>query len=971
MPFSPPEIDFQKHLVAYLVAKHHYAVLEAGQITDAKNVIAEEQLWAFIQATQQDEIDRLSRNYPAGRDELFRELRASLTSTPLWLLLRNGLTVRDVPFRLFYPRPRSTHSAAALLFQQNRLSVLHHYYFGSANEEIDILLFLNGLPIVAIELKHEKNQIIDDAVAQFVKRDHSHKVFSHPFLYIAADTSDVKAATDPRRTENFLWHNAGLANQASSSDEYPVEHLYRDTLSPNGIFEALSFFLVHVPDRPAEGSRPARKAFTIFPRFHQSRMVGKVAEAAASHFAALGNVGRKFLIEHSAGSGKTLSICWLAERLHSVFKPGSNDPLVEMIFILTDRKSLDTNVRDDLENFRHLTAKVGLARTSEELALFVKRRTSIIVTTQQKFKYILAQISADEKLKHLRVAFLIDEAHRSQEGKMGANIRVPFRKPDEPDVEAPDLDDEEDIARIIREHDRNQLFVAFTATPSPATKTLFGAAFDVYTEEEAIAEGYIVDVAGSILSYKTLYNLKSRVVPTAAEAAKVYPAGVIAKALNTIAYQDEGLIQYKAEVMLRIFEDSVRSLVGGRAKAMIVTSSRLAGLRYYNVIKEKLALRGADYQVLYAFSDFDHPETNDHISEVAVNGLNSGELIEDRFDGDDYRLLVVANKFQTGFDQPLLAGMFLDKPVVDRNAVQTVSRLNRKDKDGLKNKVVVVDFTNNAQAILKAFAKYRKGAPPSTIEPDQQQCMALLKEILEAQVFTEKDASDLVMLVANGTDAQRQYLVGAMRTRFAAALPNMDDRKALVYLLAKFSKSYHYLTSFFTYPRPVNEFAVFADYVGPQLIKEGRVSDLMKLVRGTEVVRATVQDQGEVKASATVKLKTGGGGGSGPPPKKLTVQDVIDSIRVKFPISDDEALFIRQVIDEKATDPIIHKNVVQNKADVVFLDGVYRDQVKDAIKHAYANDGRYDELVSPHYRDPGAIFDSMAITVIDLHLAAA
>ena len=276
-----------------------------------------------------------------------------------------------------------------------------------------------------------------------------------------------------------------------------------------------------------------------------------------------------------------------------------------------------------------------------------------------------------------------------------------------------------------------------------------------------------MDVAASIISYKTLYNLHCPIVPKPDEE-KLYPKGVVSKALQNVAFQDDGLIQYKAEVMLRIFEENVKPLIGGRAKAMIVTTSRVAGLRYFNIIKEKLKERGADYKVLYAFSDFVHPETNAAISEHAVNELKDGELIEDRFEGDDYRLMVVANKFQTGFDQPLLAGMFLDKPVVDRNAVQTVSRLNRCHEG--KKDVVVVDFTNNAAAILKAFAKYRKGTPFEPEEPDQELCPKLYAEILAAGVFTQKDAADFVKLLATGTDAQVQFSVNALRTRFQAKL---------------------------------------------------------------------------------------------------------------------------------------------------------------------------------------------------------
>ena len=237
-------------------------------------------------------------------------------------------------------------------------------------------------------------------------------------------------------------------------------------------------------------------------------------------------------------------------------------------------------------------------------------------------------------------------------------------------------DDEEKIAKIIREHDPQSAVRRFHRDPAPATVTLFGAPFDTYTEAEAIAEGYIVDVAASIISYKTLYNLHCPSCRSRTRRSSI-PRASLPKRCKNVAFQDDGLIQYKAEVMLRIFEENVKPLIGGRAKAMIVATSRVAGLRYFKIIKEKLKERGADYKVLYAFSDFVHPETNEAVSEHAVNELKDGELIEDRFEGEDYRLMVVANKFQTGFDQPLLAGMFLDKPVVDRNAVQTVSRLNR------------------------------------------------------------------------------------------------------------------------------------------------------------------------------------------------------------------------------------------------------------------------------------------------------
>lgn len=966
-----PELTFQQHIADFLIRVHKYGVLEQTDITDTEHFIAEDHLWAFLKATQTDTLKKLKDDYGTdARDEVFKALRKELEHTPLWMLLRHGLKVRGLEFRLFYPKPRSAASAAADKYTENRITFRSHLYFGDTNQEIDLVLFLNGLPIVALELKHEANQNVHDAVTQFAKRDHTKKIFQHPFLYLAADTCDVMAATDPSREENFRWHNMGLTNTTTKPDEYLIEFLYREVLSREQLLEALSFFLVRVPRREAEGDIQAHPAFTIFPRFHQSRLVRRVAEDITAYFSAKGDIGKKYLADHSAGSGKTLSICWLADRLHSLYRPSTNEKLVDITIILTDRKSLDTNIREDIEKFNHLKDVVGIAKKADDLPRFLKDRKPIIVTTQQKFAWVLEELQKTPVLKNLRVAFLIDEAHRSQEGQMGAAIRLPFRKTDEADADAPEQDLEEQIAKVIREHDSNQLFVAFTATPAPATVSLFGEPFDSYTEAEAIAEGYIVDVAASIISYKTLYNLHCHFVPSPEEEEKVYPKGVVSKALMNVAFQDDGLIQYKAEVMLRIFEENVMPLVEGRAKAMIVTSSRVAGLRYFNILKEKLKERGAKYKVLYAFSDFTHPETNAEIHEHTVNELKDGELIEERFEGEDYRLMIVANKFQTGFDQPLLAGMFLDKPVVDRNAVQTVSRLNRCHEG--KKDVVVVDFTNNAAAILKAFAKYRKGTPFETDDPDPELCSKLCAEILAAGVFTQTDARDFVMLATTGTDAQIQFCISGLRVRFQARLTSPEDRKNFVYRLARLVKTFHFLTCFFTYPQEIKEFVTFAEYVGPQLIKQGSVSDLMKQIRQTEVIKAAVEYQGVKTSAGPVKVQPGKGKkGIGPPPRKISVHDMIAEIRAKFDISDEEALYIKEVTEEKSADPVIQTTVRAHREDRVYLDGAYRSRVNGEIQTAYDGRGRYEELGDPKYTDIGGIFDIMAVTVIHAHLSSA
>ena len=1002
--FEGPEKKFQNHIGNFLVREHGYAVLTQEEITDTDYYFAEDHFYAFLKATQSETLERLEEDYgDDARDEIFKALREELGRRPLWTIIRTGLGVRDHDFKLYFPRPRSSESVANELYAENRITFIPELVI-RGDKRPDFGFFLNGLPIITMELKHEANQNVHDAVAQYVTRDHSDPIFQLPFLHIAADTSDVQVATDPRAEKNFRWFNTGLTNKANTEGEYPVEFLYREVLSKDSLLEAISFYLVRAPKQEAAEDRPERPAFTIFPRYHQRRCVEKIARETQGHFAEQDDVGRKFLVNHSAGSGKTLTMCWLADRLHSLYKPGTSEKMVNMVFLLTDRKSLDKNIREDIEKFSHLKDVVRYAKRSGDLARFLRDREQIIVTTQQKFHYILDKIANDEGLKQLRVAFLIDEAHRSQEGRMATAIRTPFRDSssdamgeklanvaeepaayltgnpeeesepaelaavhaaDEPDAEdAQDQEDPQDkIAKVIEEHDLNQLFVAFTATPSPATVQLFGEPFDTYSEAEAIQEGYIVDVAQSIISYKTLYHLHCPIIPMPDEE-KLYPPGVVSKALKNIAYQDSELIQYKAEVMLRIFEEQVKPMIDGKAKAMIVSTSRLAGLEYYRIIQKKLEERGADYKALYAFSDFVHPDTNKVISEHAINGLNDGELIEDRFEEGSYRLMIVASKFQTGFDQPLLAGMFLDKAVADRNAVQTISRLNRchPDKEG----VVVVDFTNNAKAILKAFNKYRHGSPHEPDEPDSQKCLDLYDEIVGKGVFTQEDASPVVELIKQDDDAGLQSLVNELRERFLDRIKDVEERKSFVYLLAKFVKSYHFLSSFFSYEDDVREFVAFCEYVGPQLIKAGSVSELMKQVRATIVEKAAVTYEGEIEMpGGLMKPKPSrGGGGGAPPVKRVSVQDMITKIRETFDITEEEALHIREVSEEKISDESVQQTIAAHKSDPSFLETVYKGQVNGDIQNAYAVRELYEQLGDPKYTDNGAIFDIMAFTVI-------
>jgi len=981
MKDKSPEAIFQDHIARYLEKQQGYTVLEAEDISDKDFYLVESVLLGFIKATQPETFKALEVDYVAGAFERIVEvLKSTLEYKALWLIMRSGLSVDNHHFQLFYSVPRSSNSINHQHWQKNRFQLKTELIIGD-NKRPDIVLFLNGLPIVVIELKHEKaKQTVHDAVKQFNGRNHNDKIFQLPFLYVAMDTSEVKLATNPSEEGYFLWHNAGLTNEPQTEGEYPVEYFYRDVLAKTNLLTALSFYLIYVPQADD------KSAYSLFPRYHQSRLVNDLSTNIATYFNETNEVGRKYLINHSAGSGKTLTISWLAERLHSLYQ--GNTKLFDIVFILTDRKDLDKNVQDDLDCFAHLSEQLVYAKNSAELDKAIRLKQSIIVTTIQKFQYVSKLLSEDDSLKKIRVAFLIDEAHRSQEGKGGRAIRTPFKQdskkaPTECKDEVQEgaaaytqaldqveqaSDSIEDIKQIVRAYIPNQLFVAFTATPIKATVQLFGEPFDTYNEAEAIAEGYILDVAAHIISYDTLYNLHSPLVPS--ENDKLYPKGIVSRLLKQVAFEDEALIQYKAEVILRTFEEQVEELIDNKAKAMVVTSSRIAGLRYFNILKAKIAEKHKaepdkyNYKVLYAFSDFTHRDTNEEIREKAINGLDKKEKIEDRFKRDDYRIMVVASKFQTGFNEPLLAGMFLDKPVLDKNAVQTLSRLNRCYKG--KKKVMVLDFTNNTANIIKAFNKYRQGTPYQASEPDEHKVTHLYNEIIELGLFTGTDASQFMVLLKESKDAKTQAMVNQCRVRLNFYYETLAERKDYIYQLAKLIKSFNFLSSFYNYSEDIEQFVFFSEVIGLQLIKEGSESELMKEISKVLLSKGAVKFLSEMDfKSERIKKLSGKGGNPVPtPPTKTTVDIAITDIKERYSISDEEALIIREVCEERQQDKTLLADISSNKDRPLFLKDTLKPRIRASIKQAYEDREHFNEIYEGKYIDDGAIFDMMANSIM-------
>ena len=971
---SNKETLFQDHICSFLDKEHNFHALTKEELPDNPEHIIEDDLIGFIQATQPDKYESLYENY--GDDtsqQIINTLKIESEKTPLWLLIRNGITVRGVTLELYKPYPRTGTDSQFEAYRKNQFSFKKEYYYSPSSEErIDLVIWLNGLPIIISEMKHEdEGQNVEDAIHEsFLKRDLDNPIYNLPFLYLALSNTEAKVATDPMAYKNFLWYNAELVNKAETEGEYPVEHVYRHALSKQSIVKYLEHYLVFVPPKERQtpfGVEIVKGSFTIFPRYHQLRASKKIADLVGNHFESNRELGLKYLINHSAGSGKTLTIAWMSDLLDSLYT-SDGQKIFDNIIILTDRRALDKNVRDDLEKFAHLgETKINICERSGDLARFLDANRDIIVTTIHKFSYINEKLKKSEALKNRKVAFLIDEAHRSQDGKLALAMLEKF-------TETEQDEDEEELKKLDIS---NQVYVAFTATTTPKTVSFFGEPVDTYSEEMAIAEGYILDVAQSIVSYKTLYHLRNnRPVPD-----KDFPAGVVAQALQRKAFEDDSIIQYKSEVIIKMFEEQIVPALEGKGKALVVANTRIAGLKYYETIKSILEEKDSDYDVLYAFSDFTNEETGEVIEEDSLNNLSSehgGKEIEDVFDTDEYRIMVVANKFQTGFDQPLLTAMFLDKPVKKVNAIQTVSRLNRKHPYKEQSDLLIVDFTNSADDIFDAFNKHRKGSPYKEEEPRKELLDEAYQKFKEYDVFSEQDVATYVnaYLKAEEEAKKRNSTPDAIlsntnqeyREQFRDVLPSVEAQKEFVALLNRYCKLYYFIARFFELEEYLHDFVIFAEAMKMVLMNRGKTSELKIHLKGVELEKGalrhkqTVVNEPDNKPTVKGGLKMGEGGSE---PSRSSIDEMIEAIKEKYPIDEKEAIVIKEICEEVSERYDVMNPILQNRNDELYLKKRAKPKVTKEVKNSYLKREMYEKLEDPMYTDRGGIISLMGRSIIN------
>ncbi len=648
------------------------------------------QAWSALRAVYKDEAEK----------RFLRRLASEIDKRGTLDVLRDGLKDAGVTIKLAYFAPATTMNPDyQRLYEGNIFAVLRQlHYKAGANLSLDLALFLNGLPIFTAELKNDfTRQTAQHAMRQYRKdRDPKEPLFKFGrcLAHFAVDPELVYVTTHLRGDKTFFlpfnkgkYHGAG---NPPAHDNFATGYLWEEVWAKDSLLNLLEQF-IYITDKDG-------KKEMIFPRYHQLDAVRRLIADAREKGA-----GQRYLIQHSAGSGKSYSIAWLAHQLANLHD-GRDEKVFDTVVVITDRRVLDRQLQSAIRQFEQIRGLVeNIDRTSRQLKQALEDGKKIIVTTLQKFPYVVDETG---KLPGSKFAVIVDEAHSSQSGESVKSLKATLAAGAEEEDDDPRTWEDEIVESMrARSHQGNISTFAFTATPKNKTLELFGErrpdggfeAFSLYSMRQAIEERFILDVLGNYTTYKSYWRLLKKI-----EEDPEYPSGKAKRLLTKYVDADPKSIGKKIEIIVEHFREHVMPQIRNRAKAMIVTRSRLHAVRYYLALKKYLKQQGYDYGALVAFSGAVNDEGVE-FTEAKMNGFPESQTAG-TFDRDENRFLVVAEKFQTGFDQPLLAAMYVDKPLKGVHAVQTLSRLNRIHPD--KASTIVLDFANQAEHIREAFKPY-------------------------------------------------------------------------------------------------------------------------------------------------------------------------------------------------------------------------------------------------------------------------
>ena len=760
------------------------------------------QLSAFLHTTQPEAANSLtlSENSPT-RQKFLARLQSEISKRGTIDVLRHGIRHGALHLDLFYGTPSPGNERARERFELNRFTVTRQLRYSKDETQLalDIGLFVNGLPVFTFELKNSlTKQTVSDAVEQY-KRDRNPKEklfeFGRCMAHFAVDESEIRFCTHLKgKASWFLPFNLGWKDGAGNPpnpDGIKTDYLWRAVLSRESLTNILENYAQVVMTKDSKSNKKSRTQ--TWPRYHQLDVVRRLlADAAVS------GVGKRYLIQHSAGSGKSNSIAWLAHQLIGLTR--DDQPIFDSIVVVTDRRILDRQIHGTIRQYAQVSATVGHADKAGDLRKFIQDGKKIIISTVQKFPFILDEI--DNEQQGRRFAIIIDEAHSSQGGRTSAAMSQVLSESVK-EIEEETFEDQINRLMESRKLLSNASYFAFTATPKNKTLETFGdpepqpdgtvrhRAFHSYTMKQAIQEGFILDVLEHYTPVESYYKLAKTV-----EDDPEFDAKKAQKKLRRYVEGSDHAIRLKAEIMVDHFHDQVlaQHRIRGRARAMVVTNGIERAIQYYHAIRDYLKERKSPHQALVAFSgEYDYGGSK--ISEVSLNGFPSVKIGE-RFREDPYRFLVCADKFQTGYDEPLLHTMYVDKTLSSIKAVQTLSRLNRAHPD--KHDVFVLDFLNDTDTILDAFSNFYRTTILSE-ETDPNKLHDLQADLDGAQVYSEEQIDGFVLEYLDGADVDQLHHI--LDACVAAYLDELDEDEQVDFKgKAKgFLRTYAFLSSILPY----------------------------------------------------------------------------------------------------------------------------------------------------------------------------
>ena len=754
-PTDTTERELESTIVQSLLASGY--VQSESEDYDRDHAVDLVRLHQFLFSTQPKATSLLGIDKEGIKLQQFlSRLQGEIAKRGVVDVLRKGINHGPAFIDLFYGSPSQDNPRAVKLYAANIFSVTRQLHFSRDESQLalDLCLFINGLPVATLELKNRlTGQTVEDAVQQY-KRDRNPRELLFQFgrcaVHFAADDQEVSMCTRLLGNDSwFLPFNKGYddgAGNPPNPEGIKTDYLWREILTPRGLTDILENYVQVVVEKEQRTGRKSQKQ--IFPRYHQLDLVRALLDDARRRGA-----GKRYLIQHSAGSGKSNSIAWLAHQLIGLQQEGKS--IFDSIIVVTDRRVLDRQIKNTIKQFAQVSATVGHADYSRDLRKYLAEGKKIIITTVQKFPVVMKEIGDDHRGRTF--AIIIDEAHSSQGGRTSAKMNIVLSRQGQ---ENDDETIEDKINRIMesRKMLSNASYFAFTATPKNKTLEIFGEPFmeeesvrhrpfHSYTMKQAIQEGFILDVLKNYVPVNSYYRLMKKV-----EDDPEFDVKKAQKKLRRYVEQNDHAIRMKAEIMVDHFHDQVlaKNKIGGKAKAMVIAGGIRLAIEYFHAIKGYLEERKSPWKAIVAFSG-EHDYGGQKVTEASLNEFPSN-MIPERFREDPYRFLVVADKFQTGFDEPLLHTMYVDKPLSDIKAVQTLSRLNRAHPK--KHDTFVLDFFNDSDSIQAAFDPYYRTTILSD-ETDPNRLHDIKAELDGYQFYDWQQIERFVELYLGGADRER------------------------------------------------------------------------------------------------------------------------------------------------------------------------------------------------------------------------